>query len=57
MAQDDLVGMRNVAPENWERPTSDLPPGRGAMPGKTPREMEEEATTTDGLISGRGLVP
>jgi len=46
-----------IADEHWERPISDLSPGVGAMPGKTPRETEEEATTTDGLIAGRGLVP
>ncbi len=58
MAQDDLrYPDRMVAGENWEREISDLPPGVGAMPGKTRREVEEEATTTDGLISGRGLIP
>lgn len=57
MAQDDLVGMKNIANPYRELPISDLTPGVGAMPGKTPRETEEEATETDGLISGRGLVP
>lgn len=57
MAQTDLVGMERIAYPHEELPRSELPPGRGSMPGKTPREMAEEATETDGLISGRGLVP
>ena len=57
MATDDLrypEGM--IADEYGELPESTLPPGVGSMPGKTRWEAEEEATTTDGLISGRGLV-
>lgn len=58
MAQDDLrYPGEMVAPKHWERPRSELPTGRGAMPGKTPTEKAREATETDGLISGRGLVP
>jgi len=57
MAQDDLVGMKNIAYPYKEPEDSTLDPGVGAMPGKTRRETEEEATETDGLISGRGLVP
>jgi len=53
MAQDDLRypdGM--VASEHKELPESDLPVGRGSMPGKPLQEIEE-----DQLISGRGCVP
>lgn len=57
MAQDDLVGMKVIASEHEELPRSELPPGRGLMPGKTPRETAEEAPEDDGIISGRGLVP
>ena len=58
MAQDDLrYPDRMVASEHFERPISTLQPGVGAMPGKTPTEKAREATHTDGLISGRGLIP
>ncbi len=58
MATDDLVGMENIAYEHWERPRSEIPPGRGVIPGKTPRETAEEAVeTTDHLIAGRGVIP
>ncbi len=58
MAQDDLrYPEKMIASEYKDLPQSTLQPGLGAMPGKTPREVEEEATETDGLVSGRGLVP
>ena len=53
--QDDLVGMENVASEHWERHRSDLPVGRGSMPGKPLQEIKEGEE--DVLVSGRGLVP
>ena len=53
MAQDDLrYPDRMVASEYTELPISDLPAGRGSMPGKPLQEVEE-----DHLISGRGCVP
>ena len=36
-----------------ELPVSNLPVGRGSMPGKPYQELEKK----DNLISGRGLVP
>ena len=55
MAQDDLVGMENVASEHWERPISDLPVSVGSMPGKPLQKIKEGED--DVLVSGRGLVP
>lgn len=55
MAIKDLVGMENVAPENWERPRSELKVGVGVMPGEPPRHIKEGAE--DILISGRGVIP
>ncbi len=59
MATDDLrYPEEMIASENWERPISELPPGTGSMPGKTPWEAKEEATEKeDHLISGRGVIP
>ena len=55
MAVKDLVGMEEVAPENWERPRSELPVGVGVMPGEPFRPIKEGEE--DVLISGRGVIP
>ena len=55
-AADDLrYPDRMVADEHWERQRSELPVGRGAMPGKPLQEVKEGKD--DELISGRGLIP
>jgi len=51
--QDDLrYPDKMVASDHEELPMSDLPAGRGSMPGKPLQEVEE-----DHLISGRGVIP
>jgi len=53
MAQDDLrYPERLIAKEYKELPTSELPAGRGLMPGSKKKEVEEVE-----LKSGRGVVP
>lgn len=53
MASDDLKYPEGlIAREHWERPRSELPTGRGSMPGKPLQEIDEDV-----LISGRGCVP
>jgi len=51
MAQDDLR-YPSIASEYEEKPMSDLPAGRGSMPGNPLKEVKE-----DNLISGRGVIP
>jgi len=52
MAEDDLVGMENIAYEYEDAQISNLPAGVGCMPGKPEEEVDEVE-----LISGRGLIP
>jgi len=51
MAEDDLR-YPSLAYKYKERPTSELPAGRGVMPGSKKKEVKETP-----LKSGRGLVP
>ena len=51
MAQDDLR-YPSIASDHEQKPMSDLPAGRGSMPGKPLQEVEE-----DNLVSGRGVIP
>lgn len=56
MAADDLVGMENIASPHKELEISDLPAGRGSMPGKPHEEAEAEKHEME-LKSGHGLIP
>ena len=52
MAQTDLVGQENIAYGYEELETSELPAGRGSMPGKPLQKIDKDV-----LVSGRGCVP